>query len=181
MTLAEAADVTVTETTFAELAAAVLELASPVSAGASCWPFWSSASRFAPGSFGLKNAVQFAAIVFWVGVSVAAVAVVLAGVLAAAELDVAELDVAELDAAGGVVVELELLQAARAAHSAPARSNFRSALTAVLRLPARLGAVSSAIAFSFRPCRASRQEHRRSTSACRQRGFFRTGQSARNR
>jgi hypothetical protein len=125
------ADVTVTEMTFAEVWAAVLDLAWALIAAASCGPFSSSATRRAAGSFGSKNAVQFAAIVFCVAVCAAGL---LAGVLAGAELAGAELAAV---VAGAELDELELLlQAASTAHTAPASSAFRSALTAGLR-PAR--------------------------------------------
>jgi hypothetical protein len=103
--------------TFAEVWAAVLELAMLPSAEANCALSWSRPSRFEVGSLGSKNAVQFAAIAFWVAVLMA----VLAGVLAGAEL---------VAGAEGAVVpgELGLLlpQAARAAHTAHTRSDCRT-------------------------------------------------------
>jgi hypothetical protein len=72
VTLAWVADVTVTDSTFADDAAVWAEPAWALTAAAKVWPSSSRAIRLATGSLGLKNAVQFAAIVFWAAVCPAA-------------------------------------------------------------------------------------------------------------
>jgi len=142
VTLAWVADVTDTESTFADDAAASAELACALTAAESCWPSSSSVIRLATGSLGLKNAVQFAAIVFWVAVCPDAADGLLAGVLLAGVLAGTPV-VAALVVGAAVLDELELLllhavSAAQAAHA--------TSVTIIRLLPR--GSFSLVMAFS---------------------------------